>query len=82
MKMMTILKNARGNDRTVTMSKDITLTKNWRDDPRFGGTAKRTTTYFVEVSYGDKPDLNFYEKHDTLAGAQRFFRTWSKLCDD
>ena len=79
---MNILKSATGSDRTVTLSKEITGPKNWRDDPRFGGTAKPTTTYFVEVSYADAPHLDFFEKRDTLAAAERLFRTWSKICDD
>lgn len=79
---MNILKSATGKDRAVFLSEEITRTKNWRDDDRFGGPAKPTTTYFVWVSYSDEPDLDFYEKRDTLAAAERLFRTWSKICDD
>ena len=77
-----ILKNASGNNRTVTLSKEVTRTKSWREDVRFGGAAKPLTTYYVEVSYGDDADLNFCEKRDTLAAAERLFCTWSHLCDD
>jgi len=79
---MTILKSAAGNDRTVFLRKEVTRTKNWREDARFGGAAKPLTTYYVEVSYGDDADLDFYEKRDTLAAAKRTFRTWAQLCDD
>ncbi len=78
---MTSIETATGNNRTIKLSKRVTSTKNWRDDARFGGPAKPTTTYFVEVSYADEPDLDFYEKRDTLAAAKRLFRTWSTLCD-
>lgn len=78
---MNTLKSAAGKDRTVTLSKEVTRTKNWRDDARFGGTAKPVTAYFVEVVYGDDPALNFCEKRDTLAAAERTFRTWAQICD-
>ena len=78
---MSTLKNATGNDRTVTLTKEVTRAKNWREDARFGGPAKPKTTYFVEVSYSDTPHLDFFEKRDTLAAAKRTFRTWAQLCD-
>ncbi len=80
---MKIIRTTTGNNRTIRLSKLVTFTKNWRDLPQYGGSAKPITEYFVEVEYHgrDEGHLDFCEKRTNLKAAKTCYSTWSKLAD-
>lgn len=68
-----------GNQRTVTMYRCTSV--GFRRDRSGELTAPKVLAYYIEISYHDRPELDFSEVRRTKAMATNCFKTWARLCD-